>query len=60
MPCIIREVLRAPDAPLPVENLMEAALSYHNVSHYDAAPKTYGAAESMDGRKITIDRNILK
>ena len=47
MPCIIREVLRAPDAPLPVENLMEAALSYHNVSHYDAAIKTYGAAREV-------------
>ena len=47
MPCIIREVLRAPSAPLPVENLMEAALSYHNVSHYDAAAKTYAAAREV-------------
>ena len=46
MPCVVREVCRAPDAPLVVENLMEAALSYHNSSQYDLAINAYISARS--------------
>eukprot|EP00505_MAST-04D_sp_SCG-Rhode-Island_P000353 Stramenopile-MAST_4_protein_353 len=56
MPCIIREVLRAPDAPLNVENLMEAALAYHNQAHYDAAQKTYSAAREVWKEEETYAR----
>ena len=47
MPCVVREVCRAPDAPLIVENLMEAALSYHNSSQYDLAINAYISARSV-------------
>jgi hypothetical protein len=46
MPCVLREVCRAPDAPLIIENLMEAALAYHNSSQYDLAINAYISARS--------------
>ena len=46
MPCVLREVCRAPDGPLMVENLMEAALAYHNSSQYDLAINAYISARS--------------
>jgi len=44
--CVLREVCRAPEAPLEVENLMESALSYHNSSQYDLAINAYIAART--------------
>ena len=44
MPCVVREVCRAPDGPLIVENLLESALSYHNSSQYDLAINAYISA----------------
>ena len=46
MPCVLREVSRAPQAPLEVENLMESALAYHNSSQYDLAINAYIAART--------------
>ena len=46
MPCVLREVCRAPKAPLEVENLMESALAYHNSSQYDLAINAYIAART--------------
>ncbi len=46
MPCVLREVCRAPQAPLEVENLMESALAYHNSSQYDLAINAYIAART--------------
>ena len=49
IPCIVREIMRAPVhiAPAEVGNMMEAGLSYHNASQYGQALDKFDQAEKV-------------
>mmetsp|Transcript_749 Transcript_749/g.2490 ORF Transcript_749/g.2490 Transcript_749/m.2490 type:complete len:307 (-) Transcript_749:110-1030(-) len=45
-PCLIREILFAPNAPSPsISHLLEVALTHHNTSNYQLAIQTYLTAQ---------------